>query len=234
MTDWEDYAERHQFLENEVPELLLEYMSTRDWRTFLDLGCGDGNLLYAAEKRGILKGKEVYAVDISEKRVEAVRSIFPDFNCFVEDACDLKHIASDSVDILASAQVIEHVPDDSRMIREIARVVRTNGYVYLSTVFKKPGAVYIYRNQGRTVIDPTHVREYTVDSELLKKLTDNGFVIEKNVKSQMMRAVIGFTILSKLGARRDIIQRNPVVKLLHELRFPIPGYFYWEVVARRS
>lgn len=234
MTDWEEYAERHQFLEDDLPELLLEYMSTHEWHTLLDLGCGDGNLLHAANRRGILKDKRVFAVDASEKRIDIVRTISPDFSCFVDDACNLRSIPSNSVDILASAQVIEHVPDDFRMIREIARVVRANGYVYLSTVFKRPGAVYIYRNQGRTVIDPSHVREYVSDSELLDKLTSNGFVIEKNVKSQMMRPVIGFTILSKLGARRDIIQRNPIVKLLHGLRFPIPGYFYWEVVARRS
>ena len=217
-----------------MPGLLLQYMSNRDWHTFLDLGCGEGNLLYSANKRGILKGKGVYAVDISEKRIEVVRTISPDFSCSVDDACNLKTIPSNSVDILASAQVIEHVPDDLRMIKEIARVVRANGYVYLSTVFKRPGAVYIYRNHGKSVIDPTHVREYTSDSELLGKLTENGFVVEKNVKSQMMRPVIGFTILSRLGAQRDIIQRNSVVRLLHELRFPIPGYFYWEVVARRS
>ena len=171
-----EYSDRVQFLTGRVPALLDEALGQTDWDNILDLGCGDGALLYALEKNGYFKGKTVYAIDLSEKKIDSTKTINDAFVCTVADASNTR-LEDGSIDFLISDQVIEHVPDDTDMIREIHRIMARNGTVYLGTVFKKKYAWYFYRCNGRWTIDPTHVREYTQDEQLLDEFKKQGLEI---------------------------------------------------------
>jgi SAM-dependent methyltransferase len=66
-------------------------------------------------------------------------------------------LPNDSFDGVVSIEVIEHVPEDDEFIRQIARVVRKGGFLYLTT----PNGDYI-KNEGATY-NPDHIRHYTRD-----------------------------------------------------------------------
>jgi len=136
--------EKSFFAEREVPLLLQCFLEKEKWRNYLDLGCGHGSLLFALNKKGYFKGKKVYAVDLSEKRIAAVKKTSPSFNCLVADACKLKGVKNSGIDFLVSTQVIEHVESEEQMIKEMRRVLRSNGIAFVSTVFKKKtGMVFL-------------------------------------------------------------------------------------------
>lgn len=63
-------------------------------------------------------------------------------------------LPSASFDGVISVEVIEHVPDDDAFVRQIARVLKPGGWVYLTT----PNGDYI-TNEGPTR-NPDHVRHY--------------------------------------------------------------------------
>jgi len=223
---------RHgQFLTDDVPPLLLKTLGRNDWTSLLDIGCGDGSLLYALKNKGHLSNKSVYALDNSRDRLRVVQGISRDFVCFVGDACDTA-VADKSIDILVSTQVIEHVLDDEAMVKEMRRILTDRGVVYLSTVFKKPYGWYFYRNGGRWVLDPTHLREYSRDGQLLDILKKYDFDILETRKTLDGRPVIDSVIRRLRGGRQ--VYGNRFLKHLRGLRVPIPGYYNWEIVCKKK
>ena len=225
-----EYSDRIQFFTGRVPALLDEALGQTDWKNILDLGCGDGALLDALNKKGYFKGKTVYAIDLSEQRINSAKAINEAFVCSVGDASHTQ-LEDGSLDFLISDQVIEHVPDDEDMVREIHRVMAKNGTLYLGTVFKKKYAWYFYRCNGKWTIDPTHVREYTQDEQLLDLLTKHGLEIVKSQKSLESRPLMD-AVLRRLGAS-STVYRMRGLKSLRRLRLPIPGYFNWEILCRK-
>ena len=225
-----DYSDRIQFFAERVPPLLDEALGQSDWKNILDLGCGDGALLDALNKKGYLDGKTVYAIDLSEQRIESAQAINDAFVCSVADATNTE-LADGSLDFLITDQVIEHVPSDEDMVREIHRVMAKNGTVYIGTIFKKKYAWYFYRCNGKWTIDPTHVREYTRDEQLLDLLRKHGLEVIKTRKNLESRPLMD-AVLRRIGAGSTAYEM-PGLKTLRRLRLPIPGYFNWEILCRK-
>lgn len=180
-------------------------------------------LLSALDKKGYFKGKEVYAVDLSEKRIAAVKKTNPCFKCFVADACKLKGIKNSSIDFLVSTQVIEHVESEERMTKEMRRVLRGNGIAFVSTVFKKKPAWYFYRCNGKWALDPTHLREYTEEKPLLDLFKKNGFAVIATNKERFWLSLAGF-LFKSTGKRFEF---------LRFLKVPVPRYWQWEIVLKK-
>lgn len=221
--DVETYAKHIQFRVDDLTDLLLETLSDADWRTLLDLGCGDGATLYALDQRGLLAGKEVYGVDLSESRIALAQEINPSFTCIVDDACHLAHISADSIDLLLSNMVIEHVPDDEVMVSQIGKVLRPGGTAYISTVFKKWYGWYFYRCNGRWTIDPTHIREYTDDAQLLPLFRRHGLVVSASKKTPVRFPLTDF-IIRRTTADRNVYAKNNALRAMRRVRVPVPGY----------
>jgi 2-polyprenyl-3-methyl-5-hydroxy-6-metoxy-1,4-benzoquinol methylase len=230
--DIEEYADHHtHFYENEIPAFLRILLAQHKWSSYLDLGCGDGSLLYAINRQGTLKNTQVYAVDLSKSRIESVKKINSNFICYVADACNAKDIPDKSIDLLVSTQVIEHVPNDEDMIKEINRLLSVGGTVYLSTVFKKWYGWYFYRCNGKWRLDPTHLREYTADSQLLPLFEKHGFKLVKMDKI-LLKFPIADLFLRILGVK-DHVFNNAIINSLRKIKIPILGYYDWEMVFER-
>src|SRR5207248_2495402 len=89
-------------------------------------------------------------------------------------------------------------PGDGMRISEIARVLAPGGTAYVTTVHKKWYGWYFYRCNGRWVIDPTHLREYRNDAELLRERAPAGLQVAENRKTQLFFPVADF-FLRRLG-----------------------------------
>jgi 2-polyprenyl-3-methyl-5-hydroxy-6-metoxy-1,4-benzoquinol methylase len=229
--DIEAYAKRTQFYTEDVPPLLSKFLDNTEWNTCLDLGCGDGALLYALNKKGYFAGKTVYGVDLSTSRLQMVSQINSDIICLARDVCDTQ-VEDASIDFLISTQVIEHVESDAKMVAEIYRILAPTGTVYLSTIFKKWYGWYFYRCNGKWTIDPTHVREYTHDDQLLDILKNQNLQILEFKKTLDGRPLMD-ALLRRVGAR-NFVYNNRMLNLFRGISIPIPGYYIWEIVARKN
>ncbi len=230
----EEYEQYVHFYSDYVPPMLADLLkgvpspSAKPF-TLVDIGCGDGALLYAPKAGGYLRGKRVLAVDHSEQRLRSVRLIDPEIQCISADAAAIPEIQAKECGLVLCTQVIEHVPDDAKMIGELARILAPGGRVYLSTVFKKWYGWYFYRCNGKWVLDPTHLREYSRDDQLLGLLEKAGFRVESMRKSLFWFPVVDF-FLRRFGCSSRKIFTNRILRGIRSAaQVPIFGYYNWEL-----
>lgn len=236
----DEYSKKNiHFIDLQIPKILEILLKSYN-KTFsiIDLGCGDGRILYALYNKGLLKNAyRIVGVDISKIRISRLKEFCPFAEGIVADVCDLKQIPDNSFDIVISSQVIEHVQDDTKMLKEVYRILKPNGYFYVSTIIKKWYGFWIYYNKGFK-LDPTHVREYKSEEEFLSLLRDNGFIILYWNTMGIRRSIIDSILrgLIKLGLIKispDFYLKHRVLSAMRNiLRFKIIGYKFIEALTK--
>lgn len=110
---------------------LFEKIDFSKVNRLLELGCGNGKLWQ--ENKIELRNREIFLSDISEGMVEEVRNkLGSDFNCIVADA--LKIPFKDAYfDSIIANHVLFYLNDLNQGLKEIRRVLKTNGVLYCST-----------------------------------------------------------------------------------------------------
>lgn len=229
--DIEVYAKYQNLYTENIPNLLVEKFIECPPDSFGDIGCGDGALVNALIKNGLLDGAKITCVDLSAKRLENAKKNHSSINIYQASAEHMPNIDSQSLDFICSQQVIEHVGNDFQMLKECHRVLKNGGCFYLSTVFKKWYGWYFYRCNGRWVIDPTHVREYTKDSQLTSIIASAGFHVVSNLKTPISYSLIDFFV-RRLSSDLKIYER-PIFKRMRALKICIPGYYNWELILKK-
>jgi ubiquinone/menaquinone biosynthesis C-methylase UbiE len=196
-----------------------------------DLGCGDGPLFAALARDGaIAPSRPVYAVDLEAERLARVSERFPWIRTVVGSAESVPEIADGSLDAVISNMVMEHVPDESAYLAEIHRVLRPAGRAYVTTVFKRSWAWYFRKRDGESVLDPSHLREYTDLGAFRGLVQSSGLRIVALERNRLWFPLLD-PLLFRVGGRFRGRRR-----LLHALRLvkvPIPGYSSLEVVVER-
>jgi SAM-dependent methyltransferase len=171
--DIERYAEEHpNFLKTPLPPMLATVARPG---LIADLGCGDGATIFALFAAGLL-GERTFAVDLSETRVRNAERVAPGVVGVVADTA-ATGLRDASVDGVVCAQVVEHVPDDGAVAREIARILKPGGWWYVSSVVKRQRAWWLYTVEGVRRLDPTHVREYSNADEFRAVLQVPGLAL---------------------------------------------------------
>lgn len=146
---------------------LFAYKATSGYvkGNIIELGSGEG---YGVEMLAPLAGKYL-AVDKFDTNVAGHANV--EFRKMLLPS--LAGIADNSFDFAVSFQVIEHIQDDKAFIREIHRVLKPGGKLFLSTPNR---LMSLTRN-------PWHIREYTA-----AELTN---LVSQVFKSVEMKGVYG-------------------------------------------
>jgi ubiquinone/menaquinone biosynthesis C-methylase UbiE len=125
------YAEAHPEIFNEVEQARLRAALERaaaaaSGRRALDFGCGSGNLT----SHLLALGLEVTAADVSPEFLRTVADRF-EVETIRLNGHDLAGVPDASFDLVAAYSVLHHVPDYLAAVRELARVTRPGGVVYI-------------------------------------------------------------------------------------------------------
>jgi ubiquinone/menaquinone biosynthesis C-methylase UbiE len=196
-----------------------------------DLGCGDGPLFAALERDGFIDATHpVYAVDLEPARLDRVSAQFPWIRTVVASADAVPDIPTGSLDAVISTMVMEHVPDEQRYLAEIHRVLRPGGRAYVTTVFKKQWAWYFRKRAGESVLDTSHLREYTDLAAFRQLVTSAGLRIVA-----LERTLLWFPLLDPLLFRvgGGFAGHPRLLRALRAVKVPILGYYSLELVAER-
>lgn len=141
-----EYNDWHQRVFDQNPEnhgesspwykLVMEYLPSVDGQKILEVACGRGGFARLLASRGArMFGADFSstALQIARGKTNGPRTVR---NAPVElaqaDAQNLPY-AQDSFDAIISCETIEHLPDPGAALREMSRVVRSGGTLFLTT-----------------------------------------------------------------------------------------------------
>jgi len=116
---------------NPKPSDLIETIDSalrKSTTKLLDVGCGNGYLMNIAKK----KAKFVYGCDISRTAVKEAKRKGMVVVCADLNSGKLPY-ADEGLDDVTCIEVIEHVLDPMKLLRDIYRVLKPNGQLVLTT-----------------------------------------------------------------------------------------------------
>ncbi|MCK5288709.1 MAG: class I SAM-dependent methyltransferase, partial [Candidatus Omnitrophica bacterium] len=110
----------------------------------LDVGCGDGSLIYRLKAVFSKKYKfKFFGVDLSQLDIEFAnhrKRYFHHKDCYFQ-TMDAQYLGfgDEEFDIVISSELIEHIPEAHKVIREVYRVLKKDGLFVLTTPHKGSG-----------------------------------------------------------------------------------------------
>ena len=206
--EWWNKRGPYKLIHNLTPlrlDYIQQHMSIKN-STILDIGCGGGIL--AEELTD--KGAKVTGLDASKKTIQIAKSHAKEknhsinyLNISLED--HIKKI-DHKYDAIVCFELIEHVPDQLKLIQDISSICRQGGKVFLSTInrnivsfaFAKIMAEYILN----IVPEGTHqYKKFIKPSELAKMLELASLGIDdiKGVKLNPIDLSFTFSAMTKIN-----------------------------------
>ena len=191
-----------------LPDSIRAIGSLPEGARVLDVGCAEGNTIQWLQEQ-FPHRYEWIGIDLSTTRIARARQKqIPGVNFLVGDVQSLP-IDEGTIDFVISSQVIEPVPDERKMLREVSRVLVRGGRFQIDTVYKKKWAWYFYRSPSGWALDPTHLREYTDQAELVSRFPGNLDLSQPKIVQSLRK----MNILACFSTLPDWIS------------IPIPGYY---------
>jgi len=201
-----------RYIENKRIRTLIELAEIEDTDQVLEVGCGAGHILERVD-HGILHGIDISDVQIQRAQARLGRRV------------ELKKSAGESIpygdksfDKILCSEVIEHVPNDQRVIENVSNLLAPQGWLVLTT---QTGNIY------KTEQFLGHLRHYHLD-ELCDRLTKAGFRIVRAYRSGWP-----FLNMQKIAAHilQDTVQKKvvtaPSLSLPVRILFAILHRLYW-------
>lgn len=149
-----------------------------EFESILDVGCG-ANLHYDMAIAGA--GKRVFGVDFTMSFLRLAPQQRPGIFLAQADALRLP-FKDGSFSAVICSETIEHIPHDSAVIAEIARVLRPQALLFVTVpnLWNADRLIRMAKTRDFTVrLMEGHVREYS--PRKLRRLLSNWFTIERRV-----------------------------------------------------
>jgi len=171
ITEEKEMKHRADLAKDEI-RYINELIKDGKSRKILDLGCGTGVLSTYFDNNYIKYGLEI------KHSISA-----PTLKVFDKDklhigVLDDNTYSNEFFDVVFSSHVIEHVPDPIKFIRNICRILKTQGKLVISTPNFDSGAARRFGDNFRMLHDKTHCSLFG-DRGLSDLLYDHGFQIDK-------------------------------------------------------
>ncbi len=193
----------------------------------LDMGCGAGRHAFELYRRGA----NVVAFDMDAEELKGVDTMFGAMRLEGEvpedttaetvqgDALDMP-FPDDHFDSIIASEVLEHIPDDMRAMRELLRVLKPGGRLAVTVPSWLPERICWALSEDYHTAPGGHVRIYT-RAELEAKLKSTGFRIGGHHHAHGLHAPYWW-IKCAVGVDND---GNPLAKAYHQI-------LVWDIMKR--
>ena len=192
----------------------------KDGSITIDIGSYDGFIPY--NLKNIFPNLNITTVDIDKSGLQLARN--QRLNVLQASALELP-IRDNRVDVVLCLDIIEHVKEDSRLIKEISRVLKKGGKVILSTPMQNGISFPLISKEKSKIINKNwgHVRMGYDLKELEILFKNDDLAIEKNSKYFNL-----FTKLAYLFLLSSYPILNRVGRLLYGLTIKLEPYIKYK------
>jgi SAM-dependent methyltransferase len=193
----------------------------------LDLGCGAGRHAFEAYRRGA----HVVAADLDLGELAPVNGMFAAMRAEGEAAPPAAAVATaadatrlpfpdGAFDRVVAAEILEHVPEDTRMLAEIARVLRPGGIAAVTVPSWLPERVCWALSREYHEVPGGHVRIFT-RAELAGKLAWAGLEVTGSHHAHGLHSPYWW-LKCAVGVHEE---KHPVVRGYHRM-------LVWDIMRR--
>ncbi len=157
---------------------IQKYTALKD-KTILDIGCGGGILTESLARAG----GHVTAIDLSHEALEVAKAHAAQEQLTIDyresSAEELATEAPASFDVITCMELLEHVPDPANIVQAAAKLLKSNGHVFFSTINRNLKA-YLYAVVGAEYLlnllpKGTHdYHKFLTPNEMFKMLQPEG------------------------------------------------------------
>jgi len=204
----------------------------KDGSVILDIGGYDGYISYNLKK--IFPNVKITVVDMDKSGLELAKKRGLDTTC--ASALELP-IEDNQVDLVLCLDLIEHVQEDDKIVKEISRVLKKDGKVILTTPMQNGVSFPFISKEKIKIINKNwgHIRKGYSLENIEKLLRNSGLASEKTSKyfnlftrftyrfcflsnipligkSLLYRLIIRLESIIKYGAEEHIIVAKKVLK----------------------
>jgi 2-polyprenyl-3-methyl-5-hydroxy-6-metoxy-1,4-benzoquinol methylase len=173
---------------------VLKLLKSSNVKTILEIGPGNGSLLYFLKKHGL----EVLGVETDSKCVQKIQEL--GIPCYCGDLNDvISKIGEKKFDAVILCHAFEHLYHPKKTLENIYKLLNENGLVYLSLPNSSSREAKLFGKYWRGLDLPRHIIHYD-DQTIRAVLTEAGFdIIElrsENYPSSFVES-IGFRFFKK-------------------------------------
>ena len=154
------YDRRYREIQREKYETVLANVTSVD--RVLDLGCGTGMLLSPLEK----KARLVVGVDMSAEMLREAKKRATGTPLVLADADHLP-FADGSFDMVVSVTLLQNMPDPGKTVRELARVLRSDGKAIITSLKHKHSPEQLKAWAAAADLEPLKVWEISSSEDVI-------------------------------------------------------------------
>lgn len=164
-----------RFFKSKYEKLATKIITTFPTPHILDIACGPGQLLEILQRK--FPKARLFGLDLSTAMIKRLKEKLPEVETKIGDAENLPW-PSNHFDIVTNTISFHHFPDPHKALKEMHRVLKPDGTLFLMDLIPKTRLGKIIINMagkiGDATIDEGHVSVYT-KSEIKKMLHAAGF-----------------------------------------------------------
>lgn len=157
---------------SETNQIVLDNLPSLEGKVVVDLGCGDGELIYQIAKLG---AKKAIGIDYSEPAIELANNSFQGPNLRYE-CCNLDD-SKEKVDIVITNGTLEHLDEPGEILRKLQLTLNAGGLIYVTCphFYNLRGFIWITLNKLLEVpmsltdlhnITPSDMEKWSIEANL--------------------------------------------------------------------
>lgn len=164
-------------------QLLLSNMQVRDNDNVLDVGCGNGRLLFEINKRRKING---FGIDVSEEMIKNALMKNPDMELYPA-GCESMPFDNNVMDIVIACASYHHFPNPKDFVSEVERVIKVGGKVYIAEIYITPLLKAIV-NPFVPLLKAGDVKFYS-DKEIINTFVGRNFKHIKTIREKRIQMI---------------------------------------------
>jgi SAM-dependent methyltransferase len=162
------------FVHRRLAELVSDFEADRRLNRWLDVGCGAGTLMRAAQAQGW----DVVGTEVAEPAAEAMRASGLDVRSGELNQLDLPE---PGFDVVSMTEVVEHAADVSAILSASRRLLRSGGALYVTTPHSRGVSGRLLGTGWSVVSPPEHLQLFSIRG--LRELVERSRFAVRSVRT---------------------------------------------------